>query len=95
MKTKQKVLEESKIDDEVIAQSERDACWEKPVKVRRSKTIAMALPAALAARASFFARLHRENNTEAWIKRIIQERIDIEEAAFAVSKKELVARHAR
>jgi hypothetical protein len=52
------------------------------------------LPFALAARAAFFARLHREANLDDWLKHIIQERLDIEEAAFAGFKKELLAKDA-
>jgi hypothetical protein len=47
----------------------------------------------LVARAAFFARLHIQGNVEAWLKRVIQERIDHEEAAFAGVKRELRAKH--
>jgi hypothetical protein len=43
----------------------------------------------LASRAAFFARLHRESSPEHWIKKVIAERIDIEEAAFAATKRDL------
>jgi hypothetical protein len=46
----------------------------------------------LVARAAFFAQLHREANVEAWLKCVIQERIDLEEAAFAGVKRELRAK---
>ncbi|MBF0558231.1 MAG: hypothetical protein HQL08_05580 [Nitrospirae bacterium] len=95
MKAKRKVLTEEAIDKTVVAQAEDNSCWEKPVRVRKAKSTSLALPSALAARASFFARLHREANLEEWIKRVIQERVDIEEAAFAGFKRELVGRHFR
>lgn len=53
MKTKRKVMIEEEIDSTVIAQVEDDTAWEKPVKVSRSKSTSISLPAALAARAAF------------------------------------------
>lgn len=80
---------EREIDQEVIADADDNAAWGKPVRVRRAKGESVSLPAEMAARAAFFARLHREPNLEQWIKRIVSERIDIEEAAFAATKREL------
>jgi hypothetical protein len=89
MSTKIRLRTEHEIDEVVTAQADDDSNWEKPVRVRKSKTAAVPLPSELAARAAFFARLHREANVEAWLKRIIEERIEIEEAAFAESKRDL------
>ncbi len=41
----------------------------------------------LAARAAFFAKVHREPALETWITRIIRERIELEEAAFLEMKR--------
>ena len=57
------------------------------------KPRAVPLPSALATRVAFFARLHREQSMEAWIERIIQERLDLEEAAFAGLKRDLATRY--
>ncbi len=92
MKTRQKSMTEEEIDRIVTAHANDEKAWGKPVKVRRTKSKSFALPAALAARAAFIARLHREANLENWLKRIIQERIDIEEAAFTGFKKELLSK---
>jgi hypothetical protein len=43
----------------------------------------------MATRALFLAKLHREKKLEKWLTRIIQERIDIEESAFAQVKREM------
>lgn len=51
------------------------------------------MPTELATRAAFFARLHRESSVDDWLKRIIQERIAFEEAAFAELKREPAARN--
>jgi len=93
MKRKQTMTEEE-IDNMVIAQADDADTWEEPVQVKRSKTT-ISLPASLTERAAFFARLHREKNLDSWLKRIIQERLDIEEAAFSGFKKELVAKGRR
>jgi len=88
-------MSEEEIDRIVIAQADNKTAWEKPLEVRRTKSTSVLIPAALAAQAAFFARLHREANLNNWLKRIIQERLDIEEAAFAGSKKDLVANNDR
>lgn len=95
MKTKRKVMTEEEIDRMVIAQAEDKTAWEKPVRVRRTKLTSVSLPATLAARAAFFARMHREESLENWLNRIIQERLDIEEAAFSGFKKDLLAKNSR
>lgn len=84
-----KNLSEEEIDQLVIAQADDDSAWGKPIRARQSKSSAVSLPAELASRAAFFARLHREASVQEWLKRIIEERIDIEEAVFAESKRDL------
>jgi len=95
MKTKRKNISEEEIDEVVIAQAENDSAWEKPARARKSKQASLLLPAALAARAAFFARLHRETSLEDWLNRIIRERLDIEEAAFVGFKRELLLKSTR
>ncbi len=91
MKKKVRRKSEREIDEQVIAQAENDSAWEKPVQARQSKSGAISIPAEVASRAAFFARLHRESSVEDWIRKIIAERVDIEEAAFAEAKRELAA----
>lgn len=95
MITKRKKLSEEEVDMAVIAETEDNSAWEKPVKVKKSKSASFMLPAVLTARAAFLAGLHHEPSLENWLKRIIQERIDIEEAAFTGLKKELLAKSSR
>jgi len=95
MKAKRKGMSEEEIDRIVISQTDNETAWEKPVKVRRTKSTSVLIPAALAAQAAFFARLHREANLSIWLKRIIQERLDIEEAALTGSKKDLLTNNSR
>lgn len=92
MKAKRTAMNEEEIDNIVIAQAEDEAAWEEPVIVKKNSATSVSLPAALAERAAFFARVHREKDLESWLKRIIQERLDIEEAAFSGFKKEMRTR---
>jgi hypothetical protein len=92
MNSKRRKLSEEEIDEIVIARADDDSAWEKPIRVRKSKTAAVPLPSELAARAAFFARLHHEASVQDWVTRIIEERIEIEEAAFAESKRDLAKR---
>lgn len=95
MRIRRKKLSEKEIDQIVILQADNDDAWEDAVKVTKQKATALSLPAILASRAAFFARLHREASLEDWIKRIIRERLEIEEAAFAGCKKELITKNNR
>ena len=88
-KRKTQSLSESEIDRLVVAQSEDDSAWEKPVRVQKATSASVVLPSELSARAAFFARLHRESSVEDWLRRIVQERIELEEAAFAGVKREI------
>jgi len=94
-KGKTKKLSEEEVDQVVVAQAEDDTAWGKPVHVRKAKPAAVQLSAELAARAAFFARLHREASAEAWLRRIIQERLDLEDAALAGLKRELAVKSSR
>jgi hypothetical protein len=93
MKAKGKeVFSEEEIDKIVVAQADDDSAWGKPIRVRKAKPASVPLSSELSTRAAFFARLHREASVEAWLRRIIQERIDLEEAAFVGLKRDLAAK---
>ena len=85
-------LSEQEIDQVVVAQASDDLAWEKPIRVRRTKPTSLSIPADLAARAAFLARLHRTRSVEEWLTHIIQERIELEEAAFIGVKQDLAAK---
>ncbi|HEX8888466.1 MAG TPA: hypothetical protein VF779_04785 [Pyrinomonadaceae bacterium] len=89
MRKRARTISEEEVDRIVTAQANDDSAWEKSVRVRKSNSSAVSLPAELASRAAFFARLHRETSVQEWLKRIIEERINIEEAVFAESKRDL------
>jgi hypothetical protein len=85
-------LTEQEIDQLVISQADDDSAWEEPICVRRTESALVSIPADLAARAAFLARLHRQPSVEEWLARIIQERVELEEAAFVGVKRDLAAR---
>jgi competence protein ComGF len=53
----------------------------------------LSIPAELAARAAFLARLHRQRSIDEWLTHIIQERVELEEAAFVGAKRELATKN--
>jgi len=87
----QSELSEQEIDQLVAAQAHDDSAWEEAVQVRKSMPASLLIPADLAARAAFLARLHRTDSLEAWLAHIIRERVEIEEAAFLEIKQALRA----
>lgn len=89
---KKSQLSEEEIDALVIAQADDDSAWSPPEIVRKKKPATVSLSTSLAKRAAFFARLHREQDVGRWLNRIIQERLDLEEAAFSGLKRELASR---
>lgn len=87
-----KKLSQDEIDAFVVAHADDDSAWEKPIRVSREKFASLSIPAELAARAAFLARLHREPSIESWLRHIIQERVELEEAAFLGAKRELTTK---
>jgi hypothetical protein len=81
-------LTEREIDRIVIAQADDETAWEDPIFVERNDQASFSIPAELASRAAFFARVHRTSGVDQWLMRIIQEHVDLEEAAFVGAKQE-------
>ncbi|MFH1906272.1 MAG: hypothetical protein ABIL11_02645 [Chloroflexota bacterium] len=90
--TVKKKLTEHEIDQTIIAQADDNSAWEKPILVRRTRAASLSIPPDLAARAAFLAKLHRKPSVEEWLTRVIQERIELEEAAFTGAKQELATK---
>jgi hypothetical protein len=84
-------LDQEAIDRIVVSQADDSACWERPVKVRRSKPASLSISGELAARAAFLAKVHREAGVDQWVERVIRERVEIEELAFAEAKRKLAS----
>ena len=86
-----KQLSEEQIDDIVIAQAEEDTAWERPIFVRRDIPTILSLSPEIATRAAFLAQLHKTSNVEEWLRKVIEERVDFEEAAFIGLKQAMTA----
>lgn len=80
---------DKEIDRIVISQADDDKAWGKPVRARRNKSASVSIPPKLAARAAFLAQIHRKRSVEEWLTRVIEERIELEEAAFIGAKQDL------
>jgi hypothetical protein len=92
-KTMKKKLSEQEIDRIVVKQADNDSAWEKPIHVRKTKPTSLSVPADIAARAAFLARLHKERGVEKWLIHIIRERIEIEEVAFVEAKRDMAVKN--
>ena len=90
-KKRSPTLDQEAIDQLVVSQANDDSAWEAPVQVSRSKPAALSLPGELAARAAFLAKLHREPGIDKWVERVVRERVELEEFAYAEAKKKLAS----
>ena len=86
---RKKSADEEAIDRVVVSQSDDDSAWESPISVEKSSSASLSLPGELAARAAFLARLHHEAVLDRWVERVLRERVELEELAFAEAKKKL------
>jgi hypothetical protein len=77
------------IDDVVTLQAGDDSAWDAAVRVRHPRVASVSIPGDLAARAAFLAKLHREPRVDKWVERIVRDRVELEELAFAEAKKRL------
>jgi hypothetical protein len=84
-------LSQDHVDRIVTVQADDDSAWQKAIVVRRPKSTSLSIPAELAARAAFLAKLHRESRVDKWVERIVRERVEIEESAFTAAKKTLAS----
>ena len=84
-------LDQEAIDQLVIAHSDDESAWGAPIRVEKSEPASLSIPGDLAARAAFLASLHRETGVDKWVERILRERVELEELAFAEAKKELAS----
>jgi hypothetical protein len=84
----QETLSEQEIDQIVETQANNDSAWENPIIVQKHPT-SLSIPSELAVKATFLAGLHQETNVQAWIIRLIRERLELEEAAYLEIKQNL------
>ena len=87
-------LSEQEIDGIVESQADDDTAWEKPIQAGKNKKPAsLSIPADLAARAAFLAKVHRDRKLEDWVTRVIKERVEMEEFAFIEAKREMSSKN--
>ena len=86
---KKHVLSLDEIDQMVTSQSEDEGAWEKAIEVKRAKVGSFSIPPDLAERAAFLARVHHAGGLQEWLNKVIRERIELEEDAYAAVKREL------
>lgn len=84
-------LSQEEVDDTVVAEAEDDFAWEAPIEVKKAEPQTFEFPSDLVSRAAFLARVHR-SDLESWVVEIIRDRIEIEEAAFAETKRDIFRR---
>jgi hypothetical protein len=77
------------IDAIVTSQAADEGAWEKAIAVKRAKPGSFSIPPDLAERAAFLARVHHAGGLQEWLTKVIKERIELEEGAFAAVKREL------
>ena len=87
--SKKQVLTPEQIDEMVTSQAEDDGAWEKPIEVKRGKAGSFSIPPELAERAAFLARVHHAGGLQEWLTKVIKERVELEEGAYAAVKREL------
>ncbi|HXP86870.1 MAG TPA: hypothetical protein VN841_19230 [Bryobacteraceae bacterium] len=78
---------EEEIDRIVTSQDGLGSAWAPSIKVKRFKAASLSIPGKLAARATLLAKLHREKAVGRWVERVLRERIELEEFAFAEAKR--------
>ena len=86
--TTQETLSEAEIDQIVETEANNDSAWETPIIVQKQPT-SLSIPSELAIKAAFLAGLHQETDVQAWIIRLIRERLELEEAAYLEIKHDL------
>lgn len=82
---------DEQIDELVVVETRDDSAWEPPIRAKRSTRASLSIPGELASRAVFLARLHHEAALDKWVERVVRERVEIEELAFAEAKKKLAS----
>jgi len=92
--TTQETLSEPEIDLIVESQANNNSAWETPIIVQKQPT-SLSIPSELAIKAAFLAGLHQETDVQAWIIRLIRERLELEEAAYLEIKQNLAREFSR
>lgn len=85
-------LSEEEIDNIVESQADDDSAWEQPIEVHRAKTHTFNNPGRVGGARCFPGKTAQEKSIEAWLTRVIKERVEMEEVAFTEAKREMFLR---
>jgi hypothetical protein len=80
-------------DDIVESQSDDDSAWGKTDTRSQGKVGDNVYPSRISGKSSLLAKLHRENDVEDWLTKIIKERVEMEEVAFSEAKRQMSLRN--
>ena len=76
---KKKKLSEKKIDEIVTREADDLTKWEEPIFVKPASATSIRLSPEIVRKAKYLAKIHKFKGYQTWLKRIIEERIRIEE----------------
>jgi len=85
---KKRKLTEEKIDEIVTKEADDPTRWEKPVFVKATSITSIRLSPDTIRKAKYLAKIHRFRGYQTWLKRIIEERIRIEEEILTELRQE-------
>ena len=79
MKKHFKKFREEEVDDIVIREANDLTKWEEPIRVKAPQATSIQLSPQIIQKVKFLASVHKEREYQDWLKRIIEERIQLEE----------------
>ncbi len=86
---KKKKLTEKKIDDIVTREADDLTKWGDPIFVKPVGATSIRLSPDIVRKAKYLAKIHKFKGYQTWLKRIIEERIRIEEEILSDLRQEL------
>jgi len=79
MKKNSKKLTNEQIDEIVTKESDDLSKWEEPIEVKAPQAILLRLSPELIQKIKFLATIHKTDNYQNWLEKIIKERIQLED----------------
>lgn len=72
-------ITEKEVDEIVIREANDLTKWEEPIQVKAPQATSIRLSPQIIQKVKFLASVHKEREYQNWLKRIIEERIQLEE----------------
>lgn len=79
MKKNSKKLTNEQIDEIVTKESDDLSKWEEPIEVKAPQAVLLRLSPELIQKIKFLATIHKTDNYQNWLEKIIKERIQLED----------------